>query len=124
MTEIESVLKEERVFAPNPSFAARAHIKSEQEYEALYQRSLSDPEGFWSEVAQKLETLEKTLTTQGIVSNGKPDTSQGNPLTMEQHALLAERVWWQKAYQGLADARAAIAEAEEYAHQRGASAAP
>src|SRR5438094_7873479 len=55
MTEIESVLKEERVFAPNPSFAARAHIKSEQEYEALYQRSLSDPEGFWSEVAQKLD---------------------------------------------------------------------
>ena len=71
-----------------------------------------------AEVAQKLEALEKTLTAQGIVSNGKPDTSQGNPLTMEQHTLLAERVWWEKAYQGLADARAAIAEAEEYEHQR------
>jgi len=42
---------------------------------------------------------------------------------MEQHTLLAERVWWEKAYQGLADARAAIAEAEEYEHQRGASSA-
>ena len=37
---------------------------------------------------------------------------------MEQHALLAERVWWEKAHKSLADARAAIAEAEAYAHQR------
>jgi hypothetical protein len=76
-----------------------------------------------AEVAQKLEALEKTLTAQGIVSNGHPHTSQGNSLTMEQHALLAERVWWEKAHKGLADARAAIAEAEEYEHQRGASSA-
>jgi hypothetical protein len=76
-----------------------------------------------AEVAQKLAALEKTLTAQGIVSNGHPYTSQGHPLTMEQHALLAERVWWGKAHKDLVDARTAIAEAEEYAHQRGASAA-
>jgi len=75
------------------------------------------------EVAQKLEALEKTLTAQGIVSNRHPHASQGSPLTMEQHALLAERVWWEKARQGLADARAAIVEAEQYEHQRGASSA-
>jgi hypothetical protein len=75
-----------------------------------------------AEVAQKLEALEKTLTAQGIVSDGHPHTSQGNPLTMEQYTLLAERVWWEKAHKDLADARAAIAEAEEYEHQRGASA--
>jgi len=76
-----------------------------------------------AEVAQKLEALEKTLTAQGIVSNGHPHTSQGSPLTMEQHALLAEHVWWEKAQKGLADARAAIEEAEEYEHQRVASSA-
>ena len=76
-----------------------------------------------AEVAQKLEALEQTLSAQGIVSNGNPHTLQGNPLTMEQHTLLAERVWWEKAQKGLADACAAIEEAEEYAHQRGTSSA-
>ena len=75
------------------------------------------------EVAQKLEAVEKALTAQGIVSNGHLHASQGSPLTMEQHALLAERVWWEKAHKGLTDARAAIIEAEQYAHQRGASSA-
>jgi hypothetical protein len=75
------------------------------------------------EVAQKLEALEKTLTAQGIGSNRHPHVSQGSPLTMEQHALLAERVWWEKARQGLADAHAAIVEAEQYEPQRGASSA-
>ena len=77
----------------------------------------------YAEIAQKLEALEKTLTAQGITSNGNPHTLQGDPLTMEQHALLAERVWWEKAHKGLADARAAIVEAEQYEHQRGASTA-
>jgi hypothetical protein len=73
------------------------------------------------EVAQKLEALERTLTAQGIGNNRHPHVSQGSPLTMEQHALLAERVWWEKARKGLADARAAIVEAEQCEHQRGAS---
>ena len=77
----------------------------------------------YAEVAQKLKALEKTLTAQGIVGNGNLHVSQGNPLTMEQHALLAERVWWEKAYKGLTDARAAIVEAEQYEYQRGASSA-
>jgi len=42
---------------------------------------------------------------------------------MEQHVLLAERVWWEKAHKGLEDARTAIEEAEEYEHQRIASSA-
>jgi len=75
----------------------------------------------YAEVAQKLEALEKTLTAQGITSNGNPHTPQGAPLTMEQHALLAEHVWWEKAHKGLVDARTAIVEAEEYEHQRGTS---
>jgi len=74
-------------------------------------------------VAQKLEALEKTLTAQGIVRNRHPHASQGSPLTMEQHALLAERVWWEKVHESLADDRAAIEEAEEYEPQRVASSA-
>ena len=70
------------------------------------------------EVTQKLEVLEQTLTVQGIMSNGHLHTPQGPPLTTEQYALLAEHVWGEKAHKGLADARAAIQEAEEYEHQR------
>ena len=76
-----------------------------------------------AEISQKLAVLEIALTAQGIRSHRQPPTSQGHPLTMEQHVLLAERVWWEKAQKGLADARAAIAEAEECEHQRVASSA-
>jgi hypothetical protein len=77
----------------------------------------------YEKVTQKLEVLEKTLAAQGITSNGNPHTPQGAPLTMEQHALLAERVWWEKVHKSLADDRAAIEEAEEYEPQRVASSA-
>ncbi|MHB8841522.1 MAG: acetate--CoA ligase [Candidatus Aquicultor sp.] len=49
-----SVLEEENlVFPPKPEFSANAHIKSMEEYEALYKRSIEDPEGFWAEMAEK-----------------------------------------------------------------------
>ena len=64
-----------------------------------------------AEVTQKIAALEKTLSAQGITSNGKPSTPVGNPLTTEQHTLLAERVWWEKAQKGLEDVRSAIEEA-------------
>ncbi len=54
MTDIESVLKETRVFEPPQAFRAAAHVKSLAEYEALYERSVADPEGFWAEQAATL----------------------------------------------------------------------
>jgi hypothetical protein len=75
----------------------------------------------YAEVAQKLAALEKTLIAQGIMSHGHSHIPSENSLTMEQLVLLAERVWLEKAHKSLADARAAIAEAEEYEHQRIAS---
>jgi acetyl-CoA synthetase len=52
---MESLLRENRVFPPPVEFAAKAHIKSLAEYEALYKRSVEDPEGFWAEAARELE---------------------------------------------------------------------
>jgi hypothetical protein len=46
----------------------------------------------YEKVTQKLETLEETLAAQGITSNGNPHTPQGPLSTVEQYALLAERV--------------------------------
>ena len=52
---MHSLLREDRVFPPPPDFAAKAHIRSMAEYEALYQRSVEDPTGFWTDAASELE---------------------------------------------------------------------
>ncbi len=52
--DINSLLKEDRVFAPSSSFSANAHIKSREEYDRIYRRSVDDPDGFWSEIAREL----------------------------------------------------------------------
>jgi len=49
---IESVLRESRVYPPPADFARQAHIKSLEEYRALWQRAYDDPEGFWAEQAK------------------------------------------------------------------------
>ena len=51
---LSSILREHRVFPPPPEFAAKAHVKSLEEYETLYRRSIQDPEGFWAEIAREL----------------------------------------------------------------------
>jgi acetyl-CoA synthetase len=54
-TNMESLLRENRVFPPPAEFAAKAHIKSLEEYEVMYRRSVEDPETFWAEAAGELE---------------------------------------------------------------------
>jgi acetyl-CoA synthetase len=54
-TNMESLLREDRVFSPPAEFAAQAHIKSLAEYEAMYRRSIDDPEAFWAEAAAELD---------------------------------------------------------------------
>jgi acetyl-CoA synthetase len=51
--QMEVLMDEKRVFPPSKEFSAKAHIKSLAEYEALYKRSVEDPEGFWGEMAEK-----------------------------------------------------------------------
>jgi acetyl-CoA synthetase len=58
MSEIESILQEQRKFAPPKQFADKARISSMQEYEALYERAKEDPAGFWAEVAKELHWFE------------------------------------------------------------------
>ena len=48
---IESSLQEERTFAPPAEFSNRAHIKSLDKYQQLYQAALDDPETFWGNLA-------------------------------------------------------------------------
>jgi acetyl-CoA synthetase len=52
--DIDSTLRENRVFPPPPEFSAKAHIKSLEEYESLYRESIQNPEKFWAEAAGEL----------------------------------------------------------------------
>jgi acetyl-CoA synthetase len=54
VSDILSVLKEQRVFQPPEGFRQAAHVKSLDEYRALYRRSLEDPDAFWAEQAGAL----------------------------------------------------------------------
>jgi acetyl-CoA synthetase len=46
-------------FPPDPDFAAKAHIKSFNEYEKMYQESIENPEKFWGEVAESFHWEKK-----------------------------------------------------------------
>ncbi|TDY02585.1 acetate--CoA ligase [Thiohalophilus thiocyanatoxydans] len=45
-------MSQEKIYDIPADFAARANI-SEADYQAMYQRSIDDPEGFWAEQAEK-----------------------------------------------------------------------
>jgi len=48
-----------KVYPPPEEFQKRAHIKSMEEYQKLYKRSIDDPEGFWAEVAERITWFKK-----------------------------------------------------------------
>ena len=56
--DIQSTLREQRLFAPPSEFSSRAHIKSMADYERLYDEADRDPETFWGNIARELEWFE------------------------------------------------------------------
>jgi acetyl-CoA synthetase len=53
--DIESLLKEKRVFEPAADFSKQAHVSSKKQWEQLIRRAEKDPEAFWAEIAGELE---------------------------------------------------------------------
>jgi acetyl-CoA synthetase len=51
-TTIESILHENRLFPPSQEFANQAYFSSIEQYRELYQKSITQPEQFWSELAE------------------------------------------------------------------------
>ncbi|HEX8184481.1 MAG TPA: AMP-binding protein, partial [Blastocatellia bacterium] len=51
---IDSILKEDRVFEPPEQFRQQAHIKSFEDYERIYREAETDPDKFWAGVASEL----------------------------------------------------------------------
>jgi acetyl-CoA synthetase len=56
---IESMLAEGRKLAPSDDFRKKANIKSIEEYNELYERSVNEPDKFWAEMAEDLDWYEK-----------------------------------------------------------------
>ncbi len=48
---IESILTENRLFYPEANFSQKAHIKSQEQYRALYEQAKADPQKFWADLA-------------------------------------------------------------------------
>jgi acetyl-CoA synthetase len=57
-TDIQSTLKEQRLFAPPSDFSSKAHIKSLADYERLCEEADRDPETFWGKIARELHWFE------------------------------------------------------------------
>ncbi|WP_027182821.1 acetate--CoA ligase [Desulfovibrio inopinatus] len=70
---IESLMKEGRTFEPPTELKAGAHVKSMDEYEAIYKRSIDDPEGFWAERSEALLTWFKEWDTVLEADMDKPE---------------------------------------------------
>jgi acetyl-CoA synthetase len=56
---IETFQKEVRKYAPDELFSAHAHIKSIDQYEEMYKRSLEQSDEFWLEQAESLDWFKK-----------------------------------------------------------------
>ena len=61
-TNIESLLKEQRVFPPSPEFSKSAHISTLEAYDAICKRAAEDPESFWGEIASQLHWFQPWKT--------------------------------------------------------------
>src|SRR6185369_15544871 len=59
ISNIESVLQEERIFPPPPEFSEQAHIKSMEELESLRAEADANPEAFWARMAEELHWFRK-----------------------------------------------------------------
>lgn len=63
MAEMKSMMVENRVFNPTEEFVAKARIKSVDEYNEMYRRSVESPNEFWAEMAEENLTWFKKWDT-------------------------------------------------------------
>ena len=54
-TNMDSLLREHRVFPPPAGFSAKARIGSLAAYESMYRQSVDDPSTFWANAASELD---------------------------------------------------------------------
>ncbi len=95
--DLESTLRENRVFPPPAEFSKHSHIKSLEQYEAMYKQSIEDPEAFWAGIAKELhwfkpwdKVLEWNLPSAKWFVGGKMNLSY-NCLDRHVHSERADK---------------------------------
>ena len=59
---IDSLMNEKRTFKPPAELTAEAHVKSPEQYQEMYDRSINDSDAFWLEQAEDMVTWSKKPT--------------------------------------------------------------
>lgn len=87
--KITSLLSEKRIFAPPVEGKESAKVKSIEEYEAMYARSMEDPEGYWGDRAEELVTWSKKWDKVLDVDLHKPEIKwfDGGKLNVSYNCL-------------------------------------
>ena len=92
---LESSLRENRLFTLPAEFSAKANVKSLEQYDMMYRRSVEEPEVFWAEAAGELDWFAPwTKVLEGKASHAK--WFVGGKLNLshncvDRHALGAQR---------------------------------
>ncbi len=102
--EIESMMKEERIYYPPVDLSKNAYIKSMEEYEKLYRESIDNPEGFWARLAEENlswfkkweRVLEYDFTRIGEVEGTYLRFFQGGRLNISHNCLDRHLDTWRK----------------------------
>jgi len=58
-TSMASLMTETRKFPPQPKFSEKAHIKSMEQYQQMYNESINDPDKFWLREADIIDWIKK-----------------------------------------------------------------
>ncbi|NOX24595.1 MAG: acetate--CoA ligase [Deltaproteobacteria bacterium] len=87
--KIESLSTEKRVFSPPQQGQENACVKSMNEYETQYKRSMDDPDGYWGERAEELLTWDKKWDTVLDADMYKPEIKwfDGGKLNVSYNCL-------------------------------------
>ena len=94
---ITSMMEEKRVFYPPKELNRKAYVKSMDEYKALYQKSIDDPEVFWGEVAEQLDWYKKwDKVLVEDFKEGKHEWFVGGKLNVSYNCLDRHLKTWRK----------------------------
>lgn len=93
---IESVLHEDRKFAPPAEFTANALISSEEQYQAMWQQAKDDPETFWGDLAKSELDWFQPFDT--VMEGAMPETKwfQGGKINASYQCLDRHLKTWRK----------------------------
>ncbi len=77
-----------KVFIPSDSISNQAHVSSMVSYQKRYQDSISDPESFWAEIAQRLDWMEPWTSVRKFdFVNGQIEWFSGGKLNASYNCI-------------------------------------